>query len=343
MGVRNFTYKNLKTTIREVFAVVAWREKDSAKRNTLIKRIIIFLHGKSFRAKTIEAFNIEVLKQWFPLLRNYNNKNLLDIVPLLGDDYFRRGFQKENLKDAVRFWFGKTPKGLVRRIGQLFQQSNISRLSLATTCRDWNLDMLYRLLDLEIVWNFSRERDDVKLLFNAYTSKRVLLLLEDYCKDYSARKERMLQDTFLMFADLDRTGEIYYSKAPRSFLEIHDVLYPQYYRDEAREVLQNTELPKAYPQLHDHKVGNLQLIFPDKGKDLYYWGIQLNNCLASYVSRVAYGNYTVIGVAKNNNIAYAVGLEQDKVTQFCGFNNCEPPKEIRKAICTVLAEVGIKV
>jgi hypothetical protein len=344
MGVRNYTYKNLNTTISEVFDVVAWRKKDSAKKNTLIKKTIKFFHSKSCKVKTIEAFNIEVLKQWFPLIANFSDRKLLDIIPLLNDNYLRRGFRKEKLKDAVKIWFGRTPKGLIKRVGQLLQQSNIAKLNLAITCRDWNLDLLYRLLDLEIVWNCSWRRDLVKLLFDAYTQKRVLLLLEDYCNSCSARYERILEDTFFMFAKLgDRVEKFYYPKAPRSFLEVHDTLFPQYYEDEASEALQNMELPKAFPQLHNHRVGDLQLVLPKKRRDLYYWGIKLNNCLASYVSRVAYKDYTVIGVIKNNAIAYALGLQKDRLIQFSGFNNCKPSIEVKKVIYKVLVEAGIKV
>ena len=267
-----------------------------------------------------------------PLLEQYKDDCVLDFVPILDQSLVREGLKRDSLKQATEAWFGRSPKGLVRRIATILDQQKLSQLVLGLSCRDWNLDHLYVLLDSNIKWDTTLEIKKASFLLKAYGEKRWLKLLQPHRGSRIHSYE--LYDAIEMFDEL-RIFDYSLPIRPRSIRALHQDLTNELERRKA-EQLKDIVLPQKFLSLEGLEVGKFQFAIPRIGNDLILWGRQLNNCLVSYVKKVLDGKYSVIGVLEENKIKYALGIRDRHIEQFYGVSNSLPLVEHDQLIRGIL-------
>lgn len=213
----------------------------------------------------------------------------------------------------------------------------LSQLFLGLSCRDWNLDHLYALMDLQIKWDIDLNIEKARLLLGAYSETRWLKLLEESLSTKAFSKSRSLyelNDAIEMFEEL-RIFNYQLPTKPRSISDLHGALINELEKKRGQE-LKDVVLPQRFSSLEGLKVGRFRLVNPKIGNDLISWGRQLNNCLISYVKKVFNEEYSVIGVLEKNQIKYALGIRDRHIEQFYGVSNSLPAAEHDRLIREIL-------
>ncbi len=284
--------------------------------------------------QNITGLNARCIKPWLPLLGNFSDYFVFKIIPLLKYSMVRQGFKQESFKHCIKFWFGSSPKGLIKRIDKIFQQQNFPQLLLALSCRGWNLDHLYSLLDLNVYWDTDIDIRKASLLMSTYTEKTWLRLL----KTHKASTQHEMFDAIEMFYELEDYKIL--PLRPKSITQIHDRLADETGLQKLN-CLRGLPLSQEFPILDGIEVGRLKLVVPKVSDDLIFWGQQLKNCLIFYINKVIDLDYAVIGVFLKNEIKYAVGIFNGHIEQFYGVCNTLPLPEDEKIIRKTLIRYGI--
>ena len=95
--------------------------------------------------------------------------------------------------------------------------------------------------------------------------------------------------------------------------------------------------------LDGQKIGNLILSTPKTGSNLIDWGEKLDNCLASYITRVHEQKYSVLGIFEQEQLKYALGLNNFGLHQFYGRSNTLPEPKDQELIENFLKSQKIKI
>ena len=342
-GIQNITYQT--TLLKEIDYLLdrVSSDKDRERRNIIKQNFFAFCYqllGERCNRKTLNA---NILRAWMPLLNHYNDEDVLKLIPVLKHPLVREGFKQGYLKDCINLWFGHSPKGLTRRIANMLEQKNFAQLPLALSCRGWNLDHLYSLLDSEFFWDSSIDIKKASLLLTAYPEKKWLGLLKTFNLSSSKNKLKSkiyeLEDTIQMFVD-SRNSDYSLPLRPKSIREIHNDLVKESRRQKNLE-LNNRVLPQKLSDLDNIKAGEMKIVTPKIGEDLIVWGKELNNCLMSYIERVIHTKYSVIGILKEDKIKYALGIFDREIQQFSGINNSSPLAQDEKMIRETLLKYNV--
>ena len=337
-GIKNITYRRkLAEELNHLAKFAFSSKKDKLKINRLKKKFVTFCHQLLGTSQELESIHAKCLRAWMPILNHYENDHLWQLLPILKQALIRQGFKQDSFKEATEVWFGRSPKGLLRRIAKILEQKKVSQLILGLSCREWNLDNLYALLDLDIKWDIDLDIRKAGFFLGAYSEKRWLKLLQPYRGSSLCTYE--LYDAIEMF---DELRQMNYSlpHRPRSINEIHYALVKELSRRKALE-LKEVKLHQKLSSLDGIEVGGFRLVIPKTGNDLINWGQQLNNCLISYVKQVFNGEYSVIGVLEKDKIRYALGIRARYIEQFYGINNSLPVLEHDRLIREILESYGI--
>lgn len=344
--ILNISYSSLKEELSMMLDGVSGKDI-KVKKEKLLKKFIKLCNNFFQECKDIDSINAKILKIWFPLLDYLDNNLVLLFIPALSQQQpiFRKGLKESNIRIAVKKWFGKAPKGLVRRVATLLKPEknktilnrNISKLILAISCHKWKIDYIYQLLDMDIKWDASFDIKQTRTLLNAYSPKRWLIVFQNDIRSGKLNLRYEIYDTIYMYANATLEERKALPARPSSFEEIHDAIAD--YLEKTRILrLQDKTLPENLSYLDEAKVYSskdscLKIRIPKVGKDLISWGKQLNNCLISYVERVLKKECFIVGIVdENNSIKYALNICNKSVVEFSGINNSIPLEEDEKAV-----------
>ena len=338
-GIINITYQQiLEEELNSLLNRISSKsEKDEIKRKVVKEK---FLEGcNQFFQKdyNFQSLNAHCLKTWMPLLNHYQDDDVIELLPILNQPLVRQGLKKDSLTSAVNIWFGRSTKGLTRRIANILEKKQFCLFILSLSCRTWNLDYLYALLDSDIIWDSDIDIKKAGFLLSAYPEKKWLRLLKKHSKnsrDVLFDTAYVINDIVSMFYSLKDSYSL--PKIPGNFYRIHDDLAREY-RIQKASYLRGHILPQQFSALDGVSIGQLRLVTPKISDDLILWSQQLNNCLVSYIEQVLSLEYYVIGVKKDSKIKYALGIVDRHIEQFCGINNSNPTNEDYKLITEVLS------
>lgn len=347
-GIRNHTYRRLTNLVDSLLDRVSTRgKKDKVRRNRVRRKLLTLSKPLFGSINTIDSLNTQILRAWLPFLEHYEDDQILEMLSILYDPVVRMGFKKDCFKEAISLWFGSTPKGLIKRIGNLLEQKHYSTFLLVMCCRTWDINHIYTLIDSAFSSGSNILLDGIEIskantLIKAYSEKRWLTLFEEH---FSASTNNIfdnyycLHDTIAMYNDLGQLN-IRLPKRPRSINTLHTFLIDEMRRRRAHE-LEQVGIPQTYSTLDGLLVGELCLLLPKTGKDLITWGDLLQNCLISRVQPATLGLSSIIGIFQGEQIKYALEIRDGHIQEFLGISNTLPLQEHDQLVREALRTYGI--
>lgn len=291
-------------------------------KSELAKNLSILLNKEVDESSIYNSIAPKVM----PLLNEYD---AFEAIPYK----LREGFKNEKLTQAVKAWFGRNNKQLVRKVGSLLQpeiilnkkylgQHKLNWLTLVHLLYDdWsNIDYTYKLLEVEpLQWNYINPNKVYNLL-KIYSPNSVIRLL-------NKREFIYLGDAGKMYHELLQVYPNYILPLrPRSLQELHDYLVRDYNRfkvEQTRSIILPTE---KLGHLNGAKINdNLQVSIPQNNATLIQWGNSLRQCVASYQDKIINKQCYIIGIVQAEVVKYCVEVNhQGQIIQFSGYRNCFP-------------------
>ena len=329
-GVRDVTYSDTECIIYKLAKAARVGGCDS--RNlpiALAKQAVAELLQIEKCPNRYETIIAEVL----PFLQQY------DCIPAI-PAILRQGLKREKLKDAVKIWFGRDSKQLLKLVAQLLEaqveyqrkclwQVQSNWLALAVTfAQQWQLDYIHTLLELKPV---EIDPQRVHHLLQQYSPQRTLKLLESAAEEYNAS---YLLDAANMYWQMSKDLPHYkLPPRPRSLCQLHDWIQRDYnrFRSEREE---KRRLPiKKLGKLDGTAVNGLVFVVPRTAHMLLEWGNALNTCIGSYADKAIKRHCYLLGVMAERELKYAIEIDrQGRIVQFSGRRNSRPAAQDRAAV-----------
>ena len=334
-GIKDITYSHKIDIFIRKLCKVALIENYGLPKSELAKNLSILLNKEVDESSIYNSIATEVM----PLLNEYD---VFEAIPYK----LREGFKNEKLAQAVKAWFGRDNKQLVRKLGTLLQseiicdkrylgQHKLNWLALVKLLfDDWsNIDYTYKLLEIEpLQWSYINPNQVYNLL-KIYSPKSVIRLL-------NKREAVYLGDAGKMYHELLQAYPNYkLLKRPRSSQELHDYLVRDYNRLKVEQTPSITLPTEKLGHLNGAKINdNLQVSIPKNSVTLIQWGHSLRQCVAAYKDKVISKQCYIIGIVKAEVIKYCVEVNhQGEIIQFSGYRNCFPEPQDWLDVMTYLA------
>jgi hypothetical protein len=96
-----------------------------------------------------------------------------------------------------------------------------------------------------------------------------------------------------------------------SLREFHDKVVVKYNLLKIEENKRPIDYDPIYLKLNDEKDNQFSLFVPQNTSDLIRWGVELNICIGSYCKKAVDGDTLLLGVLKNDKIAYCLEFVVD--------------------------------
>ncbi|MBD2307796.1 PcfJ domain-containing protein [Chroococcidiopsis sp. FACHB-1243] len=330
-GVRDVTYSDTECLIYKL--AKAARVGGSDSRNlpiALAKQAVAELLQIEKCPNLYETTIAEAL----PFLQQYDR---IPPIPAI----LRQGLKRENLKDAVKIWFGRDSKQLLKLVARLLETQveygrkclwavQINWLALAVAfAQQWQLDYIHTLLELKPV---EIDPQQMHHLLQQYSPQRALKLLESAAaEEYNSS---YLLDAANMYWQMSKELPHYkLPSRPRSLCQLHDWIQRDYnrFRSEREE---KRRLPfKKLGKLDGTTVNGFVFVVPRTAQTLIEWGNALNICIGSYADKAIKRHCYLLGVMAEAELKYAIEIDrQGRIVQFSGRRNSRPAAKDRAAV-----------
>ncbi|MBD2309827.1 PcfJ domain-containing protein [Chroococcidiopsis sp. FACHB-1243] len=329
-GVRDATYSDTECLIYKLAKAARVAGSDSRNLSiALAKQAVAELLQIEKCPNLYETTIAKVL----PFLQQYDS---IPPIPAI----LRLGLKRENLKDAVKIWFGRDSKQLLKLAARLLEAQveygrkclwavHTNWLALAVAfAQQWQLDYIHTLLELKPV---EIDPKQVHHLLQQYSPQRVLKLLESVAEEYNAS---YLLDAANMYWQMSKELPHYkLPSRPRSLCQLHDWIQRDYnrFRSEREE---KRRLPiKMLGKLDGMAVNGLVFVVPRTARMLIEWGNALNICIGSYADKAIKRHCYLLGVMAEAELKYAIEIDrQGRIVQFSGRRNSPPAAQDRAAV-----------
>jgi hypothetical protein len=80
--------------------------------------------------------------------------------------------------------------------------------------------------------------------------------------------------------------------------------------------------------LNVKSLGEFRFVMPKDYKTMLQWGARLHNCAGNFEQIEHYQEVVNLGVFKGKELVYLISIEEGELTQFKGFKNASPTKEL---------------
>lgn len=101
-------------------------------------------------------------------------------------------------------------------------------------------------------------------------------------------------------------------------------------------LLHNKNQKDLSASLKVKNLGELSFIMPKDYSTLIQWGAWLHNCAGNYEQIDHYQEVLSLGVFKGKDLAYLISIKDGELTQFKGFKNSSPTKELFDSVLEFL-------
>jgi hypothetical protein len=167
--------------------------------------------------------------------------------------------------------------------------------------------------------------------FSPFKIKKIML---------TAYQEGYLMDTTRQY--LEHENDIVLPEDFKTLGELHDYVSRQYrkFKTEKKVFTLNPEWLAA----DNHQIEDgLVLSFPKDTWELYDWGQEFNNCVASYGERMLNGELVIVGIRNNEGkLKYCIDVRNNNIVEFRSHNNQAADKEDEVKVREFLKTLNIK-
>jgi hypothetical protein len=242
-----------------------------------------------------------------------------------------------NYKQIVHKYFGVSTEKMMRSVWSVLF-NNISKSEkkqisesiirfLGAFCKNAGVDYTYQLID-----KLKNNTFDAELYCQHYINERTLASVFKSVgpKKFINLVTKDLYETSTLLADIagmlnqydtqDKVPEALKNEYPdglvikdnfSSLREFHDKIVVKYNFLKIEESKKPIDYDPIYLTLNDEKDGQFSLFVPQNTSDLIKWGIDLNICIGSYCKKAVDGDTLLLGVLKNDKIAYCLEFVVD--------------------------------
>ena len=203
---------------------------------------------------------------------------------------------------------------------------------LGAFCKHAGADYTYQLIEklsqhgseVEMYCPQYVNEKTISPLFTVSTPKKLVSLLSKDIYDTST----ILGDTLTMLNHYDNKDKIpatlrdsypnglTINENFNTLKELHDKIVVRYNFIKIEENKKPIIYNPLYLKLDGQQLSGLKIFVPQNTSDLVRWGIELNICIGSYSKKAADGDTLLLGVLKNDKIAYCLEFNVDKNRQY---------------------------
>lgn len=167
--------------------------------------------------------------------------------------------------------------------------------------------------------------------FNAFKIKKIML---------TAHNDGELMDSARQY--LEHEGKITLPEDFKTLKELHDIISRQYrkFKTENKPFALASEMVAA----DNHKIDeDLILSFPKDTYELFDWGQEFNNCVASYGERMLDGELIIVGIRNNTkDLKYCIEIRNNYIVQFRSHHNGDAIREEETKVREFLSTLNFK-
>lgn len=324
------------STSPQLFSYLGLDAKTHYKR---ISRVInhFFIKNKFPRRLKIKDGKNNLMECIYPALKNLDGHTVVD-------SSFSRFLRKNvGLKEIIKKTFGSKGSKLTKTVLKYIEERkclNVFRAGVVTKGLlplDWVIDNLSKE-----VWSRIKNASNFRRFLKTFSEegrKRLLGSLETEIN--SSRVIRtgidvIRSDTVELWTLLNRPQ---IPKDLKDWQEIHDYLAKEHrkIRNKDKEIKYSENVLK----IDSARIGDLTIELPKSSHKLIEYSQKMNNCISSYADRAVGGQVILLGIYKNDELAYNVEIRNQEIVQFVGKHNSPAPQEDKDAIKKFLGDEDV--
>lgn len=179
-----------------------------------------------------------------------------------------------------------------------------------------DVNIAKRMIKIDMKQHF-RDKDIMDIgAYMEFLSKHYSeIQLEKLFREYAEEDVYWFEDTLQIFIDWYNIDDPF-PKVRCNIRTLHEAFENYVYRDSTLESL--SKMIFSYENLYQTACGEFEgfeIRLPKTGAELYTWGEQLHNCLASYADRVQLRKTTIYGFFKEDSLKIAIEVCDDAIIQ----------------------------